>query len=215
MVEAEILQGRRTIWAKPFALFVIVNLLFYIGASLIHFTGFSTPAAIHSTLSPYHSFAAELFASQAAANGVSLESYMADFDALVPSVAKTMPFLFAVTLPVWLAVLFWRRRRYMLEHFYVALMWTTRMLLIVLLLNVAFSLAVTHAHLPLPLGYDGTTSLLLALALAWTWYGTFRRVYAVTPIVAVTAALLSTIAFMATLILIYRPVLMLVTVLLL
>ena len=211
-VEADILAGRRTVRAKPFALFVIVNLVFYFGASLIGFTGFSTPARIHATLTPYKEFAAELFASQAAAKGVPLDSYMASFDALVPTVAKTMPFLFAVVMPIWMAALLWWKRRFLLEHFHVALLWTTRMLLIVLLLNTFFRFTGRVLLAPLPMSYDASSSLVLAFVLGWTWFGTLRRTYDLKPAVAVPVSVLATLGFFATLLLVYRPVLMLLTV---
>lgn len=212
VVEADILQGRRTIWAKPFALFVIVNLLFYFGASLIHFKGFSTPARVHATLSPYRDFAADLFASQAAQKGLSVAEYMESFDALAQSIAKTMPFLFAVLLPFVLAILLWKKDRFLLEHFYVSLLWTTRMLIVLLAIHLVFAVLEEPVLSLVPLTYDALTSLLLLFVLGWAWYGTFRRTYGVGPVASVATALAASLAFLVILIFVYRPVLMMLTV---
>ncbi len=210
-LERDLLDGQRVGWAKPFPLFVIVNLIYYFLATILHLNSFNTPARIHMSFTQYRDIARRLFTEQAAAQSMTLDSYIEQFDALSASVAKTLPFLIVILLTLFLGLMLWRSRRYLVEHFYVALVWVTRMLIIVLLTNLAM-LVLGPLLLPiLDWSYDGLSSLIIGIMLSVEGYGVFRKVYDMNRLAAVLAGTLTTIGFLVILMLIYRPVLMLLT----
>ena len=211
-VEADILAGRQVMYTKPFALFVVINLIYYFGASALGLFSFQTPARTQASQTFYAGYAANLFEREAASKGLSLADYYEKYDALSQSISKTLPFLFTIVMALVLSILLIRHRRYVLEHYYVSLLWTARMLLVVLAVN--FSM-IPLPYVTRPLGdvnYEIVFTLLVTMVLTWTWYGTFRTVYAMGPVRATLTGAAATLAFLVILVMIYRPLLMHLTV---
>ena len=214
-VEADVLSGRQVMYTKPFALFVVINLIYYVGATALGLFSFQTPARIQASQTFYAGYAEKLFESEAAAKGLSLTDYFARYDTLSQSISKTLPFLFTVMMALVLAFLLVRHRRFLLEHFYVALLWTARMLMVVLAINFLMApVRLLTGGLTI-FNYEALFTILVSVVLTWTWYGTFRKVYGIPPWRALFVGAAATFAFLVILVMVYRPVLMGLTVALL
>lgn len=211
-VEADVLSGRQVMWTKPFALFVVINLFYYVAASILGIFSFQTTAEIQANQTFYDDFASGLFAREAEAKGLSLPDYYERYNALSQSISKTLPFLFTVVMAMVLAILLFRHRRFLLEHFYVALLWTARMLVVILGTSLLMVPLRWIGALEAEQDYEGLFTLLVTLALTWTWVGTFRRVYGLTTWRAWALGAFVTFLFLMILVFIYRPILMLLTV---
>ncbi|MDB5236160.1 MAG: hypothetical protein JWR44_3153 [Hymenobacter sp.] len=115
----EWLQGRRIRHAQPVQLFLITNLLFYLIASISHFSPFESKLSSHlHSLNGYNRFANRLVwehLQQMPANTFRYTVFERHFDSLAHSYSKSLVFLFIplMVMPLWL--LFWRQRRYFVE----------------------------------------------------------------------------------------------------
>lgn len=118
LLAVEWLQGRRVRHAPPVQLFLVTNLLFYLVASVSHFSPFESKLSnhLHST-NGYRAFANRLVLHhlQQMPGQFQYTAFEHHFNALAHSYSKSLVFLFVPLLlgPLWL--LFWRQRRYFVE----------------------------------------------------------------------------------------------------
>ncbi|GAA3954454.1 DUF3667 domain-containing protein [Hymenobacter algoricola] len=113
---AEWLRGRRVRHAPPVQLFLITNLLFYLLASVSHFSPFDTQLQYHfASNNGYGGLAKALVAQHLQETGIWYTAFAREFDALAHGYSKSLVFLFIPLLagPLWL--LFRRQRRYFVE----------------------------------------------------------------------------------------------------
>jgi len=142
---AEWLQGRRIRHAQPVQLFLITNLLFYLVASVSHFSPFESKLESHlHSLNGYSKFANRLVGQhlqQVPATALRYTAYARHFNELAHGYSKSLVFLFIPLLagPLWL--LFWRQRRYFVEWIMLSTYLFAGILLVYALMAV-FSLAV-------------------------------------------------------------------------
>ncbi|MCC2546916.1 DUF3667 domain-containing protein [Hymenobacter sp. BT175] len=116
LLAAEWLLGRRVRHAPPVQLFLITNLLFYLLASVSHFSPFESglQSQLHS-LNGFNRFAQRLVEAHLTRTGTAYETFAPAFDALAHSYSKSLVFLFIPLLMVPLWLMFWRQRRYFVE----------------------------------------------------------------------------------------------------
>lgn len=113
---AEYVRGRHAPYLQPLQLFLLCNLFYFLVQPLTGVNTLTTPLSVHMAQLPYSPFAAELVRRQIAERGTSLAEYRVLFDATISSQAKTLVVLMVPLLAIALHAIFWRRRRYLVEH---------------------------------------------------------------------------------------------------
>ena len=204
---ADLLAGRRVAWAKPFQTFLIANLLFYLGSGALHLSFFDASLKIQLNNSNVQRirWVAER---KAAALGLTMEAYAEPYNHLSHTLSKTLVVLLVPVVAGLLALLFWRRRRYFLEHVTVATLLLSQFMLTSLLTIVGIGLPMALLGAP-----AGDTLYVPAVLLANTalFILAFRRVYPGRLAVTVGKGLVFTFLLMASVIYIFRPLLFLIT----
>ncbi|MBO2032680.1 DUF3667 domain-containing protein [Siccationidurans ginsengisoli] len=172
---AEWLQGRRVRHAQPVQLFLITNLLFYLLASVSHFSPFETGLGSHThSLNGYSTLANRLVQHHLQHTGTLAATYTEHFNQLAHTYSKSLVFLFIPLMvgPLWL--LFWQQRRYFVEW----IMLSTYLFAGLLLLYALAALLSLSGRLWSPLlavlnndGIVGPTMLLLTIAYVAAFFG--------------------------------------------
>ena len=141
---AEYLAGRRKRYLKPLQVFVLCNVIFFFAQPQIGFDTLTTPLRVHLTQLPYSAGVRHMVRDAVGRRKVTLEQYAADFDATIRNQARTLVILMVPLLAFALLPLYWRRRRYFVEH----LIFATHFYSVFLL----FLLAIHHLGIALLLG---------------------------------------------------------------
>lgn len=124
------LEGKRTRYAKPAALFLFANLLYFVAPGLSDFN-----LSLNEQMrQPYGTISRALVEQRLAARAQSqaaynLEDYARAYDARSETVGKALIILHVPFLALALLLLFWSRKYYYAEHFAVALLLFTFFLL--------------------------------------------------------------------------------------
>lgn len=207
VMAADILAGRRVRWARPFQLFIVANVLYYLLATWLNINTFQTPLRYHLT-SWYGEAARYVVTNKMAYLGLTSEVYAERFDHQAHTLSKSLLILLVPFVALVLKGLFFRRRRYVLEHLTVALILTPAFLLLTPMLYpvVVGVMAVAGT-------YEGSGDLwwTVGSVLLFTLYGTvfFRRVYGGRLLPTALRALAFALLWYAILIYVYRPLLFL------
>ncbi len=116
LLTAEYLAGRRKRYLKPLQVFVLCNVIFFFAQPLTGFNTLTTPLNIHMSGMPYRERAQRMVSEELARRQVPLEEYRARFDAVIQNQAKSLVIVMALMFAFFLLPLYWRRRRYLVEH---------------------------------------------------------------------------------------------------
>ncbi|MET0647748.1 MAG: DUF3667 domain-containing protein [Pyrinomonadaceae bacterium] len=116
LLTVEYLAGRRKRYLKPLQLFVFCNLIFFFAQPLTGFNTLTTPLNIHLTGMPYRQRAQRMVRGELERSRVPPEEYRARFDAVIQNQAKSLVIVMALMFAFVLLPLYWRRRRYFVEH---------------------------------------------------------------------------------------------------
>jgi uncharacterized membrane protein len=149
---------------------------------LAGFNSLTTPLEVHLTGMPYKQAARRMVDSAVASKQVTLEEYRAQFDATIHNQAKSLVILMVPMLALVLLPLYWRRRRYFVEHLVFATHFYSFFLLLLLALFAAassYSVAARRFALPVR-GVDFETIytvIFLGFCGAYLYFAQ-RRVYA-------------------------------------
>jgi Protein of unknown function (DUF3667) len=173
----EWLQGRRVRHAPPVQLFLVTNLLFYLVASVSHFSPFESKLTSHlHSANFYNGFAKRLVEQhlQRLPGSFQYTAFEQHFNALAHSYSKSLVFLFVPLLlgPLWL--LFWRQRRYFVEWIMLSTYLFAGMLLVY---AVVALLSMASLVVPTLIPYfdnDGLISLVM-MSLTMVYVGMFFR----------------------------------------
>ncbi|WP_345237193.1 DUF3667 domain-containing protein [Hymenobacter saemangeumensis] len=207
---AEWLQGRRVKHAPPVQLFLITNLLFYLLASVSHFSPFETKLQFHLSNQLYGPWAQRLVEQYLTGSGTSPDTFAERFANSAHIYSKSLVFLFVPLLAVPLWALFWRQRRYFVE-------WLSLSLYLfggILLVFAAVSLLSLTAKLLPGTGWTLddvlVTNLMFALCTTYACLF-FRRVFPERwALLRWAKGILYTLAFLLVLVYIYRFILFVV-----
>jgi len=120
-------------------LFVFCNVIFFFAQPLAGFNSLTTPLEVHLTGMPYRQAARRMVDAAVAAKQVTLEEYRAQFDATIHNQAKSLVILLVPMLALALVPLYWRGRRYFVEHLVFATHFYSFFLLLLLALFAAAS----------------------------------------------------------------------------
>lgn len=110
------LAGRRKRYLKPLQLFVLCNVIFFFAQPFTGFNTLTTPLDIHLNRMPYSQRAQRMVREELGRRQMPLEEYRARFDAVIQNQAKSLVIVMALMFAFVLLPLYWRRRRYLVEH---------------------------------------------------------------------------------------------------
>ncbi|HJQ34675.1 MAG TPA: DUF3667 domain-containing protein [Pyrinomonadaceae bacterium] len=135
LLTAEYLAGRRKRYLKPLQLFVLCNVIFFFAQPLTGFNTLTTPLRVHLTGMPYKQSARRMVSEVLERRQVTFEEYAERFDATIQNQAKTLVILMVPMFAAALLPLYWRRRRFFVEHLVFATHFYSAFLLFLLVLN--------------------------------------------------------------------------------
>ncbi len=180
----EQLRGSRVIYAKPMSLFISINIVYYFSIALFGANTFTTPLAVHLHANDYYpAYAGSQIDKRLRTEHLDYSVFEKKFDDKVNVLSKTLIFLFIPIYTVIFYGLFFRRRRYIVEHAVVAThLWAFVLLLLATLVPLiaaplmwwqgASSIAAVFA------ANDVAISVFLQICLAAYMTLMLRRVYA-------------------------------------
>jgi thiamine biosynthesis protein ThiS len=121
---AEYVRGCRKPYLHPFQVFFVANLLYFFLQPVIGWTGLRTPLYIHMHMMPYSGLASRMVADRILAKGTTLKEFTAAFDHVVDVQARTLVVIMVPLLALLLALVQWRKHRFLGEHMVLALHFT-------------------------------------------------------------------------------------------
>ncbi len=119
-LSVEQLRGSRVRYAKPFALFLSLNVLCYVSISTFGTNAFSTPLTVQLNRNDYYGEFVRQKVEERIAAGTSFNELESRYDEKTSVLSRTMIFVFIPIYAAIFAVLFLHRRRYFVEHAVVA-----------------------------------------------------------------------------------------------
>jgi hypothetical protein len=180
----EYLRGRKVRYAKPLSLFISINVIYYFSISLFGANTFTTPLSVQLNQNNYYpGFANRKVESQLRAGTMSYATFEATYDKKVGVLSKTLIFLF---IPIYAAIfygLFFRHRRYFVDHAVVAThLWSFILLLLALVVPAIAAVLMWWLEAPslaaLIAAHDNPISVFLQVCIAVYMALMLRRVYA-------------------------------------
>ena len=150
---------RRDEFLRPQQILLFSSVFFFFTQPLIGFNGLNSPLAIHLSQTPYSSLVNPWVMDEVARRGVELEAYRATFDAAVDAHARSLAFLLVPIFALLMTLVFWRPRRFFVQH----LVFATHVIAFLLLLMPPLVLAVsTLARLAYRAGASAEVASLIA-----------------------------------------------------
>ena len=117
----EQLRGRRVRYAKPLALFISINVVYYLSIALFGGNTFTTPLSVQLHENDYYAgFASRMVEKRLHAEQVDYPAFATKYDEKAGVLAKTLIFLFIPIYAVIFQGLFFSRRRFLVEHAVIA-----------------------------------------------------------------------------------------------
>jgi hypothetical protein len=107
---------RRDEYLRPQQILLFSSVFFFFTQPLIGFNGLNSPLAIHLSQTPYSPLVEPWVTADVARRGMDLEAYRAIFDAAVDAHARSLAFLLVPIFALLVTMVFWRPRRYFVEH---------------------------------------------------------------------------------------------------
>ena len=132
------MAGRRKPYLSPAAVFIVMNLLFFITQPLVNINTFNATLQAQSNWYPYSPWVSELVDKKLTETGMSRETYEAGFDAASENYGRSLIFLQVPLLAIGLALLHIAKRRYFVEH----LVYATHFYAFMLLMSIVAGLGV-------------------------------------------------------------------------
>ena len=112
----EYFEGRRIHYVKPLQLFFLLNILFFIASSFFSWPFFSTPLQIHLNSGFYKVIAKSMVDNRIHELGISYQEYESHFNHTVGIFSKTLIFIMIPFMALLMQGLYWRPRRFYVEH---------------------------------------------------------------------------------------------------
>lgn len=175
------LVGRRKRYLKPLQLFVLCNVIFFFAQPLTGFNTLTTPLNIHLHRMPYSQRAQRMVSAELARRQMPLEEYRTRFDAVIQNQAKSLVIVMAPMFALVLLMLYWRRRRYLVEHLVFATHFYSFFLLLLLALRFvtlpAFRAAHSYGLMTEDYNFDFIFTIIFLSVCGVYLYHAQRRVY--------------------------------------
>lgn len=180
LLTAEYLTGRRKRYLKPLQVFLLCNVIYFFAQPLSGFNTLTTPLRVHLTGMPYKQSARRLVSEVLDRRHVAFEEYAASFDATIQNQAKTLVIVMVPMFAAVLVPLYWRRRRFFVEHLVFATHFYSVFLLFLLVLNSITALTFRFARrfgVVWSSNYDLLVSVLFLCFCGAYIFVALRRVY--------------------------------------
>jgi hypothetical protein len=179
----EQLRGRRVRYAKPLSLFLSINVVYYFSIALFGANTFTTPLSVQLHQNDYYAgFANRKVESRLSAEKMGYATLEAKYNEKASVLSKTLIFLFIPIYGLIFCSLFFRRRRYLVEHLVVATHFWAFILLLLAAVVPALA-AVLRGWSGEPsiaavlVAYDNSVSIFLQITIAIYLALMLRRVY--------------------------------------
>ena len=185
-LSSEYFSGRRVRYVKPLQLFVFLNVVYYFSITLFFATTFTTPLATQLHMNNYYPrYANARVEQKLQKENINYASLESKYDHRTNVLSKTLIFMLIPIFAVLFYALFFRKRKYLVQHVVVAThFWSFSLLLLGSLLPLATVLLVRLlklAHLPSAYATDdGVVSSFLQICFAIYLFLMLRRCYGVT-----------------------------------
>src|SRR5579884_237085 len=112
----EYLRGCRKPYLHPFQLFFIANLVYFVLQPYMGWSGLRTTLMIQTHAMSYSNLASRMVNDHIAAKGVPLETFSHSFDHVVDVQARSLVIIMVLLYTALLAVLQWRRKKFIGQH---------------------------------------------------------------------------------------------------
>lgn len=120
-LSSEYLRGRRVRYMKPLQLFIFLNVVYYFSLTLFSATTFTTPLATQLHMNNYYPRYANLQVNQKLQREqISYETLERKYNRTTSVLSKTLIFILIPIFTLLLYALFFRKRKYVVEHAVVA-----------------------------------------------------------------------------------------------
>lgn len=182
-LSSEYFRGRRVRYVKPLQLFVFLNVIYYLSLTLFAATTFTTPLATQLHMNDYYpAHATKLVDQKLQKDRISYEAFEAKYNARTGILSKTLIFLLIPIFAILFYALFFRKRKYLVEHVVVAThFWSFNLILLGVILPIitalqtrslkAVNIAATYA------ANDNILSIALQICIGAYLFVMFRRFY--------------------------------------
>ena len=184
-LSSEYFLGRRVRYMKPLQLFVFLNVVYYFSLTLFYATTFTTPLATQLHMNNYYPHYASMRVDhKLQKEKLSYEALETRYNEKTGVLSKTLVFLLIPIFALLFYALFFKRRKYLVEHIVVAAhFWSFVLLLVGVILPIAtFVLMRAFKALSVPVAYatnDAVVSTVLQVYLAVYLFLMFRRCYGI------------------------------------
>jgi Protein of unknown function (DUF3667) len=178
--------GRRVRYMKPLQLFVFLNVVYYFSLTLFYATTFTTPLATQLHMNNYYpQYASNRVQHKLNTEQVSYEALEARYNQKTSVLSRTLVFLLIPIFAVLFYGLFFRKKKYLVEHTVVAThFWCFNLLLLgVFLPLLTMAMARLFKAVNLPVAYvtnDAVVSTVLQVLFGVYLLLMLRRCYGVT-----------------------------------
>ena len=185
-LSSEYFNGRRVRYVRPLQLFVVLNVAYYFSITLFFATTFTTPLATQLHMNNYYSgYANSRVEHKLQQDKTTFPELESKYNRRTNVLSKTLIFLLIPIFAFLFYALFFRKRKYLVQHVVVAThFWSFSLLLLGIVLPLTtVSLARIFNRVHLPSGYltdDGMVSAFLQICLGVYLFLMFRRCYGIT-----------------------------------
>ena len=138
-LSSEYFNGRRVRYMKPLQLFVFLNVLYYFSITLFYATTFTTPLATQLRMNNYYpEYANARVAQKLQRENITYQALELKYNARTGVLSKTLIFLLIPIFALLFYALFFKKRKYLVEHVVCAThFWAFNLLLLGVILPVA------------------------------------------------------------------------------
>ena len=120
-LSSEYWQGRRVQYMKPLQLFIFINIIYYFSITLFQFDTFTTRLSVQLHGNDYYpAYAQQQVNKIIEQDNISYEAFETKYNEKTTVLSKTLIFLFIPIFALLFYSLFFRKRKYFLEHVVVA-----------------------------------------------------------------------------------------------
>jgi len=182
-LSSEYLQGRRVRYMKPLQLFIFLNVVYYFSLTLFTATTFTTPLATQLHMNNYYPvYASRQVDHKLQKEQISYETLEKKYNERTSVLSKTLIFLLIPIFALLFYALFFKKRRYFVEHVVVAThFWSFSLILLGVMLPLASVLLIRSSKaLNLSAAYvtnDGVASSTLQICFAVYLFVMLRESY--------------------------------------
>jgi hypothetical protein len=194
-LSAEQLRGSRVRYAKPLSLFISINIVYYFSIAIFGANTFTTPLAVQLHANDYYpAYANRTVENRMQTDNTDYAVLEKKYDAKAGVLSKTLIFLFIPIYAVIFYALFFKRRRYFVEHIVVAThLWAFVLLFLATVIPLVAAVLMWRLDEPSVAAVfaanDVPISVFLQICLAAYMTLMLRRVYAASLWICATVAL--------------------------